>query len=95
VVEANRILNEGSETPMGITEFRSKLQVHASIYVAMPKVHHNLELSTISKYELAVPLKLRNFGNLSIKERILTGYTQTADLEITSVIQPMPKVVES
>ena len=95
VVEANRILNEGSETPMGITEFSSKLQVHASIYVAKPKVRRNLELSTTSKYELAVPLKLRNFGNLSIKERILTGYTQTADLEITSVIQPMPKVVSS
>ena len=95
VVEANRILNEGSDTPMGITEFRSKFQVHASIHVARRQVPRNLGLSTRSKYELAAPLKLRDVGALSIKERILTGYTQTADVEITSVIQPMPKVVES
>lgn len=93
VVEANHILNEGSDTPMGITEFRSRLQVHACVSVTRQKVPKKLGLSTRSQYELAEPLKLRDFITLNMKERLLTGYTQNADVEITSVIQPMPKVV--
>jgi len=80
---------------MGITEFQSKLQVHANLSVTVRKAVANLELASRSRYELVVPLKLRNLTALSMKERILTGYSQTADLEITSVIQPMPKVVSS
>jgi hypothetical protein len=95
VVEANHILNEGSDAPMGITEFRSRLQVHACVSVTRQKVPKKLGLSTTSQYQLAEPLRLRNFVALSLKERLLTGYTQSADVEITSVIEPMPKVVQS
>ena len=92
VVEANRVLREGTDSPMGITEFKVKYQVHASLSVPVYKKKHVGLLPARTLYELAEPMKLRNYTTFSLREKILTGYKQSADLEITSVIEPLPQV---
>ena len=93
VVEANRILNEGRDTPMGITEFRIKYQIHASLGVSSAKQVNREMLPATRLYQLAKPMKLSNYTTLSLRERILTGDMVDANLEITSLIEPLPNVV--
>ena len=95
VVDANQILNEGSAAPMGITEFRATLKVHASVNVKPVAITGKTRFSAKEVYARTMPLHLRDLAHMSVRERILTNYTQTADLEITSVIQPLPVVVQS
>ncbi len=96
-MDANRVLNEGSTQPMAITEFRSSLKIHATLETDVPTATAAVSPAIPSKVTIAraAPLRLRNLTQLSVREHILTGYTQTADLEISSVIQPVPRVVDS
>jgi hypothetical protein len=93
VVEANRILNEGSDTPMGITEFRIKYQITASLSVSPPTKVNREQLASTSLYRLVNPMVLKDYTSLSLRERILVGNTMAANLEVTSLIIPLPKVV--
>jgi len=97
VVEANRILNEGLDTPMGITEFTIQYRMHASLYVR--EVKSDTIGLRIGESGLAVAEKriikaaqLRNLTVLTPKERILTGYAQEADLVITTKMEPLPSL---
>lgn len=96
VSEANRILNEGSDVPMGVTEFSVTFKVHASLQVTEPRpVGVTLgegRLPTVSTAALRPMATLRNFMTLSPRERILSGFSQEADLTISAKIEPMPKV---
>ena len=96
VTEANKILNEGNEAPMGITEFTVKFQVHASLNVSTASSGLSLEkggVPVLKKATLPVA-QLRQFTTLTPKEKILSGYLQESDMTITAKIEPMPRVEE-
>jgi hypothetical protein len=97
VVEANRILSEGTETPMGITEFTITYQVHASLQIQeldARRLGLRLAESGMAVLDKSVlkAVKLRHFTTLTPKERILTGYMRDADLTITTRMEPLPKM---
>jgi hypothetical protein len=97
-VEANRILSEGTEAPMGITEFKIQYQVHASLHIPVTTTSR-IGLRPIGGGMMALenPIiksaQLHHFTTLSPRERILTGYLRDADLTITTTMEPLPKVV--
>jgi hypothetical protein len=95
VVEANRVLSEGTDTPMGITEFRIKYRLHASLSVRGPRLPAGSDSLAADRFQLVRPLRLVELTSLGLKERILTGYTGAGDLEISSVIQPLPKITQA
>lgn len=96
-VEANRILSEGTEAPMGITEFKIQYQVHASLHVPVT-ASPGIGLRPIGGGMMALErpairsAKLLHFTTLSPRERILTGYLRDADLTITTTMEPLPRV---
>jgi hypothetical protein len=92
VVEANKVLSEGTDTPMGITEFRVKYQIHASLSVPVGRQRDREAFAARTLYELAEPMRLRDYTTFSLREKILTAHKQSAELEISSLIQPLPKV---
>jgi hypothetical protein len=97
VVEANRILSEGTDAPMGITEFTIQYQVHASLHIRDVKPHRRgLQRTESGMVVLEKPLirsaQLRHFTTLTPKERILTGYLRDADLTISTRMEPLPRL---
>ena len=95
VVDANRVLGEGSDAPMGITDFQIKYQIHASVLISGPPVAPGPKLHPRESFELTKPSRLVDLTYMTLRERIVTGYIVPAELEITSRIQPLPRVVEA
>ena len=97
VVEANKILSEGTEAPMGISEFTIQYQVHAALEIREVKpLEKGLQrtasgMVVVEKPHYA-PAQLRQISTLSPRERILTGYLRDADLTITTKMEPLPRI---
>jgi hypothetical protein len=92
VVEANRVLSEGSTSPMGISEFRVKLNLTVGIDVP---VKRRMRLSEAYYQVLGSEvqaLRLRDVAVLGLRERLFTGALQSANLEITSTIERLPVI---
>ena len=97
ITEANRILNEGAEAPLGISECTVQYRVHASLHVREAAASaQKFRLAESGMMVLEKPqlrsAQLRNLTMMTPKERILTGYTQDADLTITTKFEPLPKL---
>ena len=97
VVEANRILSEGTEAPMGISEFTIQYQVHATLNVREVEPRKKgLRRTESGMVEIERPqlksAQLRQITTLTPKERILTGYLRDADLTITTKMEPLPRI---
>jgi hypothetical protein len=97
VVEANRVLSEGLDTPMGITEFTIQYRMHASLYVReLASRETGIRITETGFPVLEKPriksAQLHNLTVLTPKEKILTGYQQEADLIITTRMEPLPRL---
>ncbi|MCL4251518.1 MAG: hypothetical protein KJ065_25425 [Anaerolineae bacterium] len=96
VVEANRILSEDTEAPMGISEFTIQYQVHASLHISAAETYNKgLRQTETGVFKLEKPqiksAQLHNLTTLTPRERILTGYLRDADLTITTKMEPLPR----
>lgn len=92
VVEANRILCEGSSSPMGISEFRVKLNLTAGMEVPVKRRVRVSETYYHVLDSVVQPLNLRDVAVLGLRERLFTGALQSANLEITSTIERLPVI---
>ncbi len=92
VVEANRVLSEGSTSPMGISEFRVKLNLTVGIDVPIKRKMRLSEAYYQVLDSVVQPLRLRDVAVLGLRERLFTGALQSANLEITSTIERLPVI---
>ena len=93
--EANRVMNEGESIHMGISELKVKYRAYSTLSIVSGSTL-NTERSNMEKEvsgvknSIAPTAQLASIFSMTPKEKILTGFTDKADLTITAKIEPLP-----